>query len=108
MSALNCETCHIPKIYSNAIQQLDWTVVNADGNGQSACRGIEGDTGTAKDLVIGFSPVIMQRQNIDGEVKLTPYNLITSWFWVYGDPERPVRMEDLQSAWFPGKIRAGN
>jgi thiosulfate reductase cytochrome b subunit len=42
----------------------------------------------------------MPRQNIDGNVTLAPYNLITAWYWVAGDDPRPVSKEDLQAAWF--------
>jgi thiosulfate reductase cytochrome b subunit len=56
------------------------------------------------DLVTGFQPVLLQRENIDGDKMLAPYNLITSWYWVYDDPNgvRPVRWEDLESAWLQG------
>ncbi len=50
----------------------------------------------------GFTPVLLSRQNIDGQSLLAPYNLISAWYWVYDDPQgpRPVRLEDLQSAYF--------
>ncbi len=102
METLNCETCHIPKINMTALQQYDWTVVGLDGAGTSQCRGVEGTSGTINDLVTGYEPVLMQRSDIDGEVKLTPYNLVTSWFWVYGDPASPVPQEKLDAAWLEG------
>ena len=102
MDAINCETCHIPKLYSAAYQQVDWTVVETGGLAAADCRGVEGDTGTAADLVTGFTPLLLQRQGADGDAKITPYNLVSSWFWVYGDPQRPVRLEDLRAAWLNG------
>ena len=102
MEAIHCETCHIPQMYSPAIQQVDWTVVETDGSSQTTCRGVEGNTGTINDLVIGFSPTLLQRENVDGSVKLAPYNLISAWFWVYGDPQRPVPQEVLPSC-LPGR-----
>ena len=33
---------------------------------------------------------------------LAPFNLITSWYWVHGEPERPVRIEDLQAVYLDG------
>jgi thiosulfate reductase cytochrome b subunit len=103
MEAVNCETCHIPKMYTTAFQQFDWTVLETDDTARTVCRGVEKDPGEITSLVTGFTPVLLPRQNIDGKVKLTPYNLITSWFWVYGNPERPVRFEDLKAAWFEGE-----
>jgi hypothetical protein len=33
---------------------------------------------------------------------LAPYNLISSWYWVYGEPARPVRLQDLEAVWLDG------
>ena len=60
---------------------------------------------TITGLVTGFQPVLMQRTNVDGDTLLAPYNLITSWYWVYDDPSGdsyPVRLIDLQAAYFQG------
>ncbi|MEK6221000.1 MAG: hypothetical protein N2D54_01975, partial [Chloroflexota bacterium] len=102
IESINCESCHIPEIYAPAVQQNDWTAIQQDGSAINTYRGVEGDSQTVKDLITGYTPVLMQRENVDGSLKLTPYNLITSWFWVYGDPPRPVRLEDLQTVWLNG------
>ena len=106
MQEVACETCHIPKLYAPAIQSYDWTVLQANGQPSSQCRGVEGDSGTLNDLVTGFQPVLLQRSDTDGgeaggQTALAPYNLVTAWYWVYDDPNgpRPVRLEDLQAAW---------
>lgn len=108
-----CESCHIPQMYAPAIQAYDWTVLTAAGEPNTSCRGVEGETGSVNTLINGFQPVLMPRQNIDGQTQLAPYNLITAWFWVYGEGEntRPVRLEDLQAAWldqgnYPAEILA--
>ena len=106
MNLILCESCHIPKIYNGATQQVDWTVVEVDGSSQTTCRGIEGESGTISDLVTGYAPVLIQRQNLDGSQKLAPYNLISSWYWVYGEPERPVRLQDLETVFLNGKTYA--
>lgn len=102
MEVVACETCHIPQLYAPAIQAVDWTVLQANGEPFTTCRGIEGEN-TVTDLVTGFKPVLMQRKNVDGDTLLAPYNLITSWFWIYDDARgntRPVRQVDLQAAYF--------
>ncbi len=106
MEALNCETCHIPEINMTALQQVDWTVVEADGSSLDQCRGADGNTGTVRDLVTGYSPVLMQRANIDGQIKLTPYNLVSSWFWVAGEPASPVPQSVLDAAWLEDGVYA--
>jgi thiosulfate reductase cytochrome b subunit len=100
MQEVACESCHVPRLAAPAIQSYDWTVLQADGAPVTACRGIEGDS-TVADLVTGFQPVLMLRTDVDGQSMLTPYNLISSWFWVYEDAfgnVRPVRQIDLQAA----------
>ncbi len=101
MEKVACETCHTPKLYAPAVQMYDWTVVQPDGSPASQCRGVDGQTGTLNDLVIGFEPALLQRANLDGQTPLAPYNLVSAWYWIYDDPNgpRPVRQADLQAAY---------
>jgi thiosulfate reductase cytochrome b subunit len=101
--SMSCETCHIPKIYSNALAQLDYTVLNIDSTPVKDCRGIEGDPMSLNSLITGFEPVLMPHEDVDGEIKLAPYNLVSSWYWIYGDPPRPVRLQDLQAVYLDGE-----
>ena len=102
-NALSCESCHIPQLYSSANKQQDWTVITTEDTSRKDCRGVEGqDPDTLQALLVGYEPVLLPRSDIDGYYKLAPYNLITSFYWVYGDPPRPVRLNDLKSAYFEG------
>ncbi len=101
MAAMACETCHIPKLHAPANQSYDWTLIRTDGAAISSCRGVEGPPGDVRSLVTGYQPVLLQRRNIDGQSMLAPYNLITSFYWVYQDgsgQQRPVRLIDLKTA----------
>jgi thiosulfate reductase cytochrome b subunit len=107
---LSCEACHIPKLYAPAIQQNDWTVLDEEGKGVITYRGVEGD-GNPKNpynLIEGYKPILLPREDAGGVARLAPFNLIASWYWVYGDPPRPVRQADLQKAYFdaPGRYKA--
>jgi thiosulfate reductase cytochrome b subunit len=112
MEVLACETCHVPQLYAPAIQTYDWTAITPDGQPQIAYRGVEpgsvevaslGDAPvTVTNLVTGFKPVLLNRTDADGDSLLSPYNLVTSWYWVYEDSNenlRPVRLVDLEAAW---------
>lgn len=103
-----CESCHIPEMYAPAVQAYDWTVLTLAGEPNTSCRGVEGAPGAVDTLLTGFQPVLLPRQNIDGQTQLAPYNLITAWYWTYGegDNTRPVRQEDLQAAWLEGDTYA--
>jgi len=103
MAAVACETCHIPQMYAPAIQSYDWTVLTADKQPVKVLRGIEGEPNAVTSLVTGYKPVLLNRTNIDGQKLLAPYNLITTYYWVYDDAngnKRPVRLFDLETAYF--------
>lgn len=103
LATLACETCHIPQMYAPAIQSYDWTVLTMESTAASTCRGVENNGGSVNDLVTGFQPVLMMRQNVDGDTLVSPYNLVTAWYWVYDDANgstRPVRLVDLQAVYF--------
>lgn len=109
MAAVACETCHIPKMYAPAIQSYDWTVLTPDKKPVKVLRGVEGDPGAVTSLVTGYQPVWLNRTNIDGKKLLAPYNLITSYYWVYDDAndnKRPVRLFDLEAAYFDNDVYA--
>lgn len=109
MAALACESCHIPRLHAPAVQTYDWTVLQPNGTPVRSCRGVDGTPGDARALVTGFDPVLLQRRNVDGGTLLAPYNLITSFYWVYQDAQgrkRPVRLQDLQAAYLEGGVYA--
>lgn len=98
-TALACESCHIPKLYGSALQSIDWTVLQIDGTPIKECRGVEGDpTININALITGFEPVLLPRENTDGSVALAPHNLVSAWYWIYGNPARPVPQAYLQGA----------
>lgn len=103
MAAVACETCHIPQMYAPAIQSYDWTVLTSEREPIKTCRGVEGEPNQVTSLVTGYQPVLLNRRNIDGKLLLAPYNLITTYYWVYDDAngnQRPVRLLDLETVFF--------
>ena len=109
MARLACESCHIPKMYAPAIQSYDWTVLKSDGQPAQSCRGVNGAPNDVRSLVTGFDPVLLKRTNVDGAALLAPYNLITTFYWVYEDRsgnKRPVRLVDLEAAYLEGGAHA--
>jgi thiosulfate reductase cytochrome b subunit len=103
MSAVACETCHIPEMYAPAIQSYDWTVLTLKNEPRKICRGVNGEPNDIASLITGYQPVLLNRTNTDGNKLLAPYNLITTYYWVYDDNngnKRPVRLFDLETAFF--------
>jgi len=99
---LSCEACHIPEIHATAIQQNDWTVITPEGKGVLTYRNVTGDGNprNPNNMLEGFKPILLPRYDNEGNLKLAPFNLVSSWYWVYGDPPRPVRQIDLKKAFF--------
>lgn len=107
MHVVACETCHIPQMYAPAIQTYDWTVLTLNRQPVKTYRGVNGDPNAVTSLVSGYKPVLLNRTNIDGQKLLAPYNLVTSYYWVYEDASgsnRPVRLVDLEDAYFEGDV----
>lgn len=100
MAALACESCHIPEVKGPALEYIDWTSVDAAGAPVRSLRGT--DVCDDLTLITGYEPVLLPQENADGSVKLAPYNLVTAWYWIYGDPARPVPLRDLMAAWLDG------
>lgn len=103
MAAVACETCHIPQMHAPTIESYDWTLLTLGNQPIKAFRGVEGDPNAVTSLITGYQPVLLNRTNTDGGQLLAPYNLITTYYWVYDDAngnKRPVRLFDLQTAFF--------
>ncbi|MBK9121868.1 MAG: cytochrome b/b6 domain-containing protein [Chloroflexi bacterium] len=95
-SALACETCHVPTVYGPTLESVDWTVLTPQSTARSTYRGLQSDeSGT---LLTGFEPVVLPSSAETG-ARLAPYNLVSVWYWVYGEPARPVPLRDLEAVW---------
>lgn len=97
-ASLACESCHIPKLYGPALQAIDWTLVDRDGQPVRQYRDVAGDPATADSLINGFRPLILPRENVGGERKLAPFNLVSSWYWMAGEPALRVTPDQLVGA----------
>lgn len=106
LETLACESCHIPRLYAPALQSIDWTVLTEDGEPRREYRGARGDPLQAATLVEGYAPALLRSIDSDGRSLLAPHNLVTTWYWLAGDPPRPVALRDLQAAWFDGDAHA--
>ncbi|MCU0612454.1 MAG: cytochrome b/b6 domain-containing protein [Candidatus Eisenbacteria bacterium] len=99
---LACNACHVPRLFAPAREMLDWTVLTPDRKPRTVCRGVSSPFADASVLVEGYEPVLLPARQSDGRERLAPHNLVGTWFWVAGAPERPVRLDDLSAAYFDG------
>ncbi len=102
MRELACESCHVPRVYAPALAQVDWTVVLPNGEPRRILRGIQGGTDPVHNEIVGFQPVALLKTAPDAPARWAPYNLISAWYWVAGDPPKPVPQHLLQAAYLDG------
>ncbi len=102
MEAVACEACHIPTIHLAALQQLDHTVVNADGTPGLVWRGIEHSNAHALPYIEGYEPLLGLGTASDGTTKLMPYNVVGTWRWADGEKDAPIAVATVRAAWLKG------
>jgi len=99
-TSLACESCHIPKLFGPGLQAVDWTMLDHDAEPLKQYRSMDGDPTAVDSLIQGFNPLILPRANADGDFRLAPFNLVASWYWLAGDPAKPVSRKQLERAIF--------
>ncbi len=110
MANVACETCHVPQMHAPAVETWDKTVVLPDGATATVYRGVEAaaqapagadtkEAFTVSHRVPGFQPVLLR----NGEGKVAPYNLVTTFEWVAKKDGKTivVGQEALKQAWMP-------
>lgn len=98
--ALACESCHIPQLYGPALKVVDWSMLDAQGKPLLQYRNTTANPSETNSMLSGFEPILLPRTQVDGKMKLAPFNLVSSWYWTAGSPERPVQREALIDAFF--------
>ncbi len=101
-TAVACETCHIPKIFGPGLQSVDWTLLDSNKQPIRQYRNVSGDPVAVDSLIEGFKPLILPREDVDGDLKLAPFNLVSTWYWTAGSPAFPVSRQQLEEALFAG------
>lgn len=90
------KTIHWSPYISSFISELsrrvmDWTMITPNGEPRMECRDFDGEPKDVRMLITGHEPVLLPRQELDGSTRLSTFNMVTFWYWSYGEPERPVR-----------------
>ncbi|MBT8449834.1 MAG: cytochrome b/b6 domain-containing protein, partial [Gammaproteobacteria bacterium] len=93
--ALACESCHIPELYGPTLMSVDWGLPDPAGEPVKTYRNSSTDIGASNNMISAFQPILLPRENVGGKQKLAPFNLVTGWFWLAGDPQAPVSREEL-------------
>lgn len=94
---VSCQTCHIPEVHAPLRRTTDWTLPTIDLKPRVEHRGIDGPVNKATSMIFGYKPALLLHED-GGRYRLGPNNVITTWFWVAGKPERPVPLDTLKRA----------
>jgi hypothetical protein len=104
MQAVACESCHVPRIYMAAQEQVNQTVMQPNGKPLIYYRGVEGGRidRPAAAYIEGYTPLILVGKSVAGDEQLIPYNLVTRWYWIDAENGEPVSEKVLHKAWLDG------
>lgn len=118
MEALSCQSCHVPIIYGPALRSVDRTVLTIDGIPRIEFAGTDDSLTQGTSLntkyFTGYKPVLLpekvnsnenQEGNHNGKYKISPFNLVTTWYWKSGKTNLPVEEQILKDIYFsaPGQ-----
>jgi hypothetical protein len=108
MRAVACESCHVPELEMAARQQVDYTVMRADGSPVIDYRGlVHGSVDEPTQVMIdGYEPLLRVGTSVDGEHKVLPYNLISSWRWIDAASGEAISPTRLRQAWLEDDAHA--
>ncbi|MDQ1351063.1 MAG: hypothetical protein QG657_1365, partial [Acidobacteriota bacterium] len=116
MEALSCESCHVAEVYGPALRAIDRTVVKADGTPRIEYRGVDEAKSHGSSINTmyfeGFRPFLfphvykprtINANPIDTtpipQYKISPFNLVTEWYWKSGTTGQPAPDSLVQKAY---------
>ena len=101
MTAVSCESCHVPKLYMAAQELVDRTVIHQDGSPKIIYRGVSGGkiTTPATTYIEGYRPLLLIGKSVDGRDQVIPYNLVSEWFWANGVNGKEIPDKVMRAAW---------
>jgi octaheme c-type cytochrome (tetrathionate reductase family) len=103
-NAVNCESCHVPRLEMGARQSIDNTIMQLDGSPLISYRGID-DIDLAdlsKSYITGYRPLLRVGKSAQGRNQVLPYNLVAQWYWSDGESHKPITAKQLRAAWLAG------
>lgn len=104
---LRCQSCHVPRIYGPALQTVDSTVLTTEGEPHTIYRGTDkshlhgGSMNTA--FLEGYRPFLFPLEKANRfnreETKISPFNLVTRWYWKSGKSSAPLPLSILRQVY---------
>lgn len=80
---ISCQSCHIPQINGIALQTVDKSVVNSNGQNRFEYRNFNKSGNLNTDFIEGYSPYLFANYKLsNSQIKLSPFNFVTHYYWV--------------------------
>jgi hypothetical protein len=100
LDQIACETCHIGNIHAPSRRVTDYTVIDEVGQPRVEYRGLNGNLSDPATAISEYAPLYLRRKDESGKIKIFPYNIITSFYWVIDDEygSRPASITFLKHA----------
>lgn len=106
LTALSCQSCHVPKLFGPALQTVDATVLTASGSPRLEIRGADPDQSHGDSLNTqfqrGFQPALLSHASPSGAPIISPFNLTTEYYWIFGKDSKKIPMEALRRVLLQG------
>lgn len=106
IDVLSCQACHVPVLYGPALRTVDETVVDATGKARIEFRGTDEKQGHGTSLntmySTGYHPFLFAHIDKNNQHKISPFNLVTRWFWQSAQMGEPVPVNVLREVYLDG------
>ncbi|MCP5105310.1 MAG: tetrathionate reductase family octaheme c-type cytochrome [bacterium] len=99
LEVLSCQSCHVPAVYGPAFKAVDKTVLRLDGSPRVELRGTDEAGGSGNSLNTGYYRGYLPSLFLHEENRISPFNLVTEWYWRPGDADEPVPAEIIKKVY---------
>lgn len=100
LDVLDCQSCHIPKVYGPMVSGIDETVLTESGAPFiEYSEDFSSDAAPNARLISGVSPYLLLHQDPQGKRKIGAYNLVANWYWLDDATGKRVPSAALKQAY---------
>ena len=101
LEVLQCQACHVPRLYGPAAQAIDQTALDQTGSPLISYRNTErkdGETPSAM-YVKSYTPFLISESEPLQPTTVGAYNVVTYWQWI-DENDKVVPPQTVKDAWF--------
>jgi thiosulfate reductase cytochrome b subunit len=102
--AVDCQACHVPRLYAPVLQSIDKTVITEKHLYPAEIRGmtINNPQYINSQFNFGYRPFLLYYADEKNDSKISAYNLVTTWQWIDHKTNLPIPEHILKEVYFEG------